>query len=130
MGQPITCDYQGADPHLADTLVSRIENGETMAWCDAHYIAVCRAIVEAVEQAEADATDADALARLGDVESADPPTSATSSDAADPQAEPPTNGAGGPEGPEVDAGTTGSPDGAPEPPSGAQEGETEATAEV
>lgn len=66
MAQPIHCDAEG-EHHLADVLVSRIANGETLAWCDPHYIDVCRAIIEAVDAAEREAADADALGRLGDV---------------------------------------------------------------
>ena len=96
MAQPIHCDYQG-EPHLADTLVSRIANGETLAWCDPHYVEVCRAIADAVGDAEAAAADAEALARLeGENPASVPPTSPESSAVGDPPAEPPTNDVDGP----------------------------------
>lgn len=64
MAQPINCDYAG-EVHPADVLVSRLGDGETTAWCDPHYIEVARAIVDAVEAAERQATDEAALAQLG-----------------------------------------------------------------
>src|SRR6266540_4366806 len=50
MAQAIHCDGPG-ETHLADVLVSRIDNGDTTAWCFAHYVDVCRAVVESAEQA-------------------------------------------------------------------------------
>lgn len=104
MAQPIFCDAEG-ERHYADALVSRIETGDVSAWCDAHYIEVCRAILDAVDAAEIAATDAAALAALGDAgPAADPPTSPGSSDVADPPAVPPMNGASAPEPPEPPSG--------------------------
>lgn len=54
MAQPIHCDHQGSDPHLADQLISRLATGDTTAWCDPHYLEVVMAIAGAVAEAEAD----------------------------------------------------------------------------
>lgn len=81
MAQTITCDYQGAEPHMADVLVSRITpgaNGETLAWCDPHYVEVCQAIAAAVADQEAGLADDAAVASL---EASGPTTSPASSDA-------------------------------------------------
>lgn len=66
MAQAIHCDGEGHRDAAADVLVSRLENGETSAWCFDHYVEVCAAIVATVEQAraEAAAADTEALARL------------------------------------------------------------------
>lgn len=140
MAQPINCDGAG-EGHPADVLVSRLDNGETTAWCDLHYIEVCRAIVDAVEAAERDATDAAALAQLAAAEAGEPvtlpadvvpldaggvgaapggafPTSGDSSDAAAPPAEPPTKPAGEPLQPEPPVGATRSRRARPEPSTG------------
>lgn len=96
MGQPIHCDYAG-EPHLADVMITRIANGETLAWCDEHYVEVCRAIAEAVDGQERAQADAAALAALGAAPAGDgPPTSPGSSDAGDPPAVPPTAPDSGP----------------------------------
>lgn len=95
MAQLIRCDYQGC-AEIADVLVSRIINGETVAWCDPHYLEMCQAIVGAVAQAEADQAAADAEARLAAAHPpTNPPTSGGSSDADDPPAGRPTKPADG-----------------------------------
>ena len=96
MATPIHCDYTDCG-ELADVMVSRLADGQTLAWCDPHFLAMSVAIAEAAAQAEADATAAQAEERLGGVaDPAEPPTSAASSDAGDPPAEPPTNAVDGP----------------------------------
>jgi hypothetical protein len=148
MAQPITCDYTGCGlPY--DVLVSRAANGETLAWCDPHYIEVARAIVDAVDALEREATDAAALAQLGEVgpgptdgASAEPvqgpiqgvgmmqapgfPTSGDSSPAATPPAEPPTEPASGPRRPEPHSGATRGRKARPEPPPAALDDPDEA----
>lgn len=64
MAQAIHCDGEGHRDAMADVLVSRIENGDTSAWCMDHYVELCRAVVETFEAAEREATEAEALARL------------------------------------------------------------------
>lgn len=78
MAEPIRCDYLEADPHLADVILSRIANGpaETTAWCNDHFLVVCRAVVDAAAAAEAEATDDAAVAAL---EGSIPPTTSESS---------------------------------------------------
>ncbi len=91
MATPIPCDWEGCTS-LADVLISDLEHGEGSGWCGPHYLDVCRQVVRAADdattQAEVDATDAEALARLGvtDRES-DPTASGPSSDAGDPPAD-------------------------------------------
>lgn len=101
MAQPIQCDAQG-EPHLADLIVTRIATGETLAWCDPDYVVVCRAIAEAVDEAERDQAAAEAATRLGAVTAPSvPPTSGESSSAGDPPAEPPMSDGDGPVRPET-----------------------------
>lgn len=86
MAGPLYCDATDCG-EFADVIVSRIANGETMAWCDPHFVQMCQAVADSMVQAEVDATDAEALARLGG--EADPevfPTSTSSSVAGDPAA--------------------------------------------
>lgn len=64
MAQPIQCDLHNL-AHLADVLVTRLDDGETVAACDAAYVEMCRQIVEQIDGAEREAADAEALARLG-----------------------------------------------------------------
>ena len=84
MAQTIHCDSEGCVdsegmPTEANWLVSRQDAGETLAWCDAHYVELCRAVVAQVDSASAepapaaaeppqepdeDEDDTDALARL------------------------------------------------------------------
>lgn len=64
MAQPITCDGGHDDPVLADVMVSRLDGSSTLAFCDPCYLAVARAIVDNLDQAERDAADAAALAAL------------------------------------------------------------------
>lgn len=95
MAQPITCDVHGR-AHPADVLVSQIATGETFAACADGYLDMCRAVVDAADQVEREATDAAALAVLADTEPAEPfPTSGESSGADAPPAEPPTSAADG-----------------------------------
>lgn len=86
MAQLIHCD--GTDcPELATVMVSTIANGDTLAWCDGHYVAMCQAIAEAIAAQEAEETDTDAIARLDRLAAPPPfPTSPESSGegAADP----------------------------------------------
>jgi len=93
MAQTIHCDVHGRS-HPADVLVSQLANGETMAACFPGYVELARALVadaevqaaealaaeltspagiEAAALAEVDATDADALARLGAIQAAGEP---------------------------------------------------------
>lgn len=91
--QPIHCDRPG-DSHLADVLISPLDGSATTAWCNEHYLLFMVETVNAVFEAEAAATAAEAAARLeaaGDVGA--PPTSGESSDVADPPAVPPTSAA-------------------------------------
>lgn len=84
MASVIYCDnvdaHQGEDPQpIGNWLVSRQDAGETLAWCDACYVELARALiaqVDSVAEPEApraaetapedadDEDDADALARL------------------------------------------------------------------
>lgn len=66
MAQPVHCDIQGQEPHLADVLVSQIANGDTTAWCFTHYVDVCQAVLDTAREtaAEAARTDQEAEARL------------------------------------------------------------------
>lgn len=66
------CDASDC-PSYADVLVSRIANGDTLAWCDQHFVQMCMAVADSMVQTEVDATDADALTRLG-VQPEEPPT--------------------------------------------------------
>lgn len=117
MAQPITCDVHERQ-HLADVLVSQIATGDTMAACGPGYLELCRALVEAADAPEVEASTADALARLeGVVSDAGLPTSPESSAADDQPAEPPTSGARRPENAEPDADATPEPVEAPGRPS-------------
>lgn len=71
--QPVHCDIQGQDPHLADVLVSQIANGDTTAWCFTHYVDVCQAVLDTAREtaAEAAATDQEAADRLEGVTAPD-----------------------------------------------------------
>lgn len=95
MAEPIRCDVHNLD-HLADVLVTQTANGETFAACHEGYLATCRALVAQVDAAEADATDAAAVAALEDAGPApEPPTSPASSDVDAPAPERPTKRARG-----------------------------------
>ena len=59
MAQPIHCDAQGFDPHLADVMVSRVADGDTTAWCFNHYVLVCQSVIDAATEAQAMADQAD-----------------------------------------------------------------------
>jgi hypothetical protein len=84
----IECDMHNRE-HPADVMVSRFANGETFAACDAAFIEFCIGIAGMASQAEADATDADALRRLGEpVGEQEFPTSVATSSAAEAEAEP------------------------------------------
>lgn len=87
MANPLHCDATDC-PDWADVLVSRIANGETLAWCDAHFVQMCEAVASAAAQPEADEADAEALRRLGAAADAEAfPSSVASSDADDPPGE-------------------------------------------
>jgi hypothetical protein len=115
MAQLIHCDATDC-PELAAVMITRIENGETMAWCDPHFVAMAQAITESIAGAEAEATDAEALARL---EAAAPPDafpmSPESSDAGTADPEPPGRPARGRARTAVDIDATPDPDAAPGP---------------
>lgn len=99
MAQPIHCDAEG-ESHLADVMVSELDGSSTLAWCHEHYIAVVQAIAQAIADAEAAATDAEATDRLAGVTAPpDPPTSPGSSAADGPPVEPAGNAPDGPEPP-------------------------------
>ena len=103
MPQPIYCDWTmedgTKDPRFADVMVTNLNNGDTDAYCNEHYLAFMQTVVEQVaaaaggenpaavpapgadlvaSEAEAAATAADVEARLGD-----PPGSAGSSGGAE-----------------------------------------------
>lgn len=48
MANPIHCDWAGCEL-LADVMVSRLSDGETTAWCGAHYVGIAQAVVSAAE---------------------------------------------------------------------------------
>lgn len=135
MAQPMRCDWPDHGDVLADVLLSRLDDGSTMAWCGLHFVEACRSIVveadlaaagvppaatgdpiiDAAGQALAEAVDDDraearAAARIEAV--AVPPMSPESSDAGAQHPEPPTNGAGGPAGAELDPDASPDADGA------------------
>src|SRR5437868_14011443 len=66
MAQPVHCDMQGTEAHLADVLVSMIANGDTSAWCFTHYLDVCQAALDTATEAAAFAAsqDQEAVDRL------------------------------------------------------------------
>lgn len=49
MAQPIYCDWEGCTEH-ADLLVSRLLDGETLAYCDPHWAAFLAVNAQAQEQ--------------------------------------------------------------------------------
>lgn len=118
MAQTITCDVHGNE-HPADVLVSQLTGpGETFAACADGYVEMCRAIVATADQPEVDATDADALARLGVDPEPNPTEPPESSGEGDPPAEPPTNDVDEPEPTEPDPSATPARKGRPDPASG------------
>lgn len=67
MAQGYRCDWEGHDAP-ADVVVTMLGSGDVSAYCGEHYMLVCRlglAQMDAAD-AEADATAADAVARLED----------------------------------------------------------------
>lgn len=64
MATPILCDVHG-QAHLADVLVTQLENGDTLGACSAGYAELARALVEAIDAPEREATDTEAVRRLG-----------------------------------------------------------------
>lgn len=48
MANPIYCDWEGCE-ELASVLVSRLADGETIAWCDPHWGAFVLATAQAAE---------------------------------------------------------------------------------
>lgn len=67
MAQAIHCDWEGDAETPADVLVSQTVDGSTSAWCFAHYVEVCRQVVETVEATIREAADAEAAAKLAGV---------------------------------------------------------------
>ena len=115
MAQPLTCDATDCTAY-ADVLVSRLANGETLAWCDPHFVQMCQAVADSLVQAEVDETDAEALRRLGaDADPATFPTPPESSGGDDRAAGPPTQPDSAPERPDAAMETTPDPIAAPEP---------------
>lgn len=137
MAQLIHCDYAGCTV-LADVLITRIANGETLAWCDEHYLDMSIAIVAAAEAISAgmppdepdNAVLADAVGHLADEAAVDDaasrldgvtapipafPTSPDSSDADARAPEPPTKPADGRKSGRVVSDATPGDDGAPGP---------------
>lgn len=114
MASPISCDVHGQE-HLADFIVTRLEDGDSLGACGAAYLELCRLVVEQADQPERDETDAAALAALESAGAAgNPPTSASSSDEAEAAPEPPTKPAGGRQRAEPDSDTSPEPIAAPE----------------
>lgn len=64
MAQAIHCDWEGDAETPADVLVSQTADGSTSAWCFAHYVDVCRSVVETVESTIREAADREAAAKL------------------------------------------------------------------
>jgi len=64
MAQAIHCDGEGHLEVLADVMVSNLANGDTSAWCFAHYVDVSRALVDTFDQAVAEKEAAEVAARL------------------------------------------------------------------
>lgn len=63
MAQVIMCDAP-EHSHAADWMVTHLDDGDVRAYCDTAYLELMTETVEAVARAEADQTDAEALARL------------------------------------------------------------------
>lgn len=63
MAQIIECDAHNRE-HPADWMMSRLDDGNTLAFCQAGLVDYARAVLEAVDQAEAAEAEAAALARL------------------------------------------------------------------
>lgn len=63
MAQVITCDPHGGE-HRAEWLVTQIESGETIAYCDTAYMELMVGVVRAADQAEADQAAAEAERHL------------------------------------------------------------------
>lgn len=116
MAQAIHCDGEGHREALADVMVSRLENGETTAWCFDHYIELCRSMVVAADaaaaelaaQAEADESAAEATRRLELV--AERQAAKAGESAGSPEAAGPDGGSAGPAGDESLQGGLGGPE--------------------
>ena len=67
MAGPMYCNTPDCD-RVAVVLQTMLEDGATAALCFPHYVAVCRAIVESIDQAERDEAAATAAAALANVE--------------------------------------------------------------
>lgn len=109
----IECDMHNRE-HPADVMFTRMANGETVAACEDGFVEFCVGIARMAADAEAQATDDEAVARLDAV--APPPEFPTSPEWSGedvPAAELPTQPDSGPDVPEVAPVTT--PD-EPEPP--------------
>jgi hypothetical protein len=63
MAQAIQCDAHGQE-HLADWLVTHIEDGESLAYCNEAYQELMVGTVRAMDQAEADQAAAEAERHL------------------------------------------------------------------
>lgn len=112
MANPIYCDVHGQS-HVADFLVSRLADGDSIGACGAAYVELCRLVVEQADAPEVAETTEDAVARLEAMgDPTDPPTSPESSDAGDPAPEPPTRRAGGSKSADVGSETSPDPDAA------------------
>jgi hypothetical protein len=64
--QPLTCDAH-AGAHLADWLVTHLTDGQTVGYCDAAYFEQMLGAVNAVAEAEAAESAAEAERKLADV---------------------------------------------------------------
>lgn len=63
MAQPLQCDYQGC-PEQGAVLVQRIGTPDVYVWCDPHYEAVTRVMLEAADMEAAKAADDELIRRL------------------------------------------------------------------
>ncbi len=66
MAGPMYCNTPECD-QVAVVLQTMLEDGATAALCFGHYVAVCRAIVESIDQAERDQAATEAATALGHV---------------------------------------------------------------
>jgi hypothetical protein len=65
--QAIHCDWEGHLDALADVMVTRLENGDTTAWCFPHYVEISRAAVDTFDAAIAAQQDAEVAERMAGV---------------------------------------------------------------
>jgi hypothetical protein len=70
MAATMYCDVPEHE-HPADVIVTRLENGQTLAVCDQAYIELCRAVVAQADAAQADAAATQAAADEAEIEQAD-----------------------------------------------------------